>query len=375
MKPLLCVAIMVKNEAVRIERTLMSVSDQIDHYVILDTGSTDETIAVIKRFCRQHKKILKLDTLPFVDFAHNRNYLMKMCYGVSQFILLMDANEEVRNLHVLIPFLRRRVNKNEIAYTNRYLLENDAGIKGNNLTFYKICVIRNDVPQLHWEFPVHEYLTMNQVEDMVLNQDLMHSEFYFYQNRDTDRPSVERYPNDIKVLMKYLDKYGPDMRIYRYLIQSYDGLSDYDNAIVYCDKQIELCESKLPVQHMYQDDYYRALLIKGRALGIKGHEEFYKWLLKAQKHGRLLYSCIEPLILVVQVYLKREQYEQAWLYLLNLCGIEEPKGDISMALVNYDLYRRIRWELLKSMSEMKNDMENYYRAIRELSKTSTSLPL
>lgn len=368
MKPLLCVAIMVKNEAVRIERTLRSVSDQIDQYVILDTGSTDETVEVIKRFCHQHKKQLKFETLPFVDFSHNRNYLMKMCYGLSQFVLLMDANEEVRNLPFLVSFLKRRVNNNkrEVAYSNRYLLENDAGIKGNNLTFYKICVIRNDIPDLHWEFPVHEYLIMKHIEDMVINQELMHSEFYFYQNRDTDRPSVERYPNDIKVLLKYLDKIGPDMRIYRYLIQSYDGLCQPDKAVIYCDKQIELCEKMLPVQNMYQDDYYRALLIKGRSLGIMDQPDFYLWLLKAQKHGRLLYGCIEPLILIVQVYLKRGQNEQAWLYLLNLCGIEEPKCDVSAALVNYDLYRRIRWELLKVLSEVKGDMENYYRAIREL---------
>jgi glycosyltransferase involved in cell wall biosynthesis len=365
---------MVKNEAVRIERTLQAVADQIDQYVILDTGSTDETIDVIKRFCHQHKKTLKLDTLPFVDFSHNRNHLMKMCYGLSHFVLLMDANEEVRNLPVLVSFLKRRVNKREVAYSNRYLLENDAGIKGNNLTFYKICVIRNDVTELHWEFPVHEYLIMNRIEEMVINQDLMHSEFYFYQNRDTDRPSVERYPNDIKVLLKYLDKHGPDMRIYRYLIQSYDGLAEHTSAIVYCDKQIELCEKMLPVQNMYNDDYYRALLIRGRSLGILDQPDFYLWLLKAQKHGRLLYSCIEPLILIVQVYLKRRQNEQAWLYLLNLCAIEEPKGDVSGALVNYDLYRKIRWELLKCLSEAKGDMENYYRAIRELQEGGTLPP-
>ena len=43
MKNLLCVAIMVKNEEERIIRTLSTIIDYVNHVVILDTCSNDNT--------------------------------------------------------------------------------------------------------------------------------------------------------------------------------------------------------------------------------------------------------------------------------------------------------------------------------------------
>ena len=40
----------VKNESLVIERMLKSVIDIIDYYIIVDTGSTDNTIECIKTF-------------------------------------------------------------------------------------------------------------------------------------------------------------------------------------------------------------------------------------------------------------------------------------------------------------------------------------
>ena len=46
--PLLSLVMIVKNEAVSIKRTILSVKGIVDRYTILDTGSTDDTVALIK---------------------------------------------------------------------------------------------------------------------------------------------------------------------------------------------------------------------------------------------------------------------------------------------------------------------------------------
>jgi len=46
----ICLNMIVKNEALIIERALVSLLPVISCYVILDTGSTDDTVARITRF-------------------------------------------------------------------------------------------------------------------------------------------------------------------------------------------------------------------------------------------------------------------------------------------------------------------------------------
>src|SRR3972149_10640724 len=133
---LLSVAIMVKNEEERIKRTIHTVIDYVCHVVILDTGSTDNTISVIRNICKTTKVPLTLKEEPFVDFAYNRNILLKMCYGLSKYVLLLDANDEVVNPGIMMRALKD-ADDEDVVFNCRYVLDNDAGVEGNSLVFFK----------------------------------------------------------------------------------------------------------------------------------------------------------------------------------------------------------------------------------------------
>lgn len=45
----IAVAIMVKNEEKRIEITLNSIKDEVDGIILFDTGSTDNTVGIVKK--------------------------------------------------------------------------------------------------------------------------------------------------------------------------------------------------------------------------------------------------------------------------------------------------------------------------------------
>ena len=70
--PTLCLNMIVKNESRIISRLLESVADVIDTYCICDTGSTDNTIDIIKTFFDKKGIPGKIIRELFVDFAYNR---------------------------------------------------------------------------------------------------------------------------------------------------------------------------------------------------------------------------------------------------------------------------------------------------------------
>ena len=90
--PTLCLNMIVKNESKVITRLLESVSPIIDTYCICDTGSTDDTKEIITKFFEEKNIPGKIVEEPFKDFAHNRSHALKCCTGMSEYVLLLDAD-------------------------------------------------------------------------------------------------------------------------------------------------------------------------------------------------------------------------------------------------------------------------------------------
>jgi glycosyltransferase involved in cell wall biosynthesis len=86
-----CLNMIVKDEAPVIRRCLDSVRPLIDCWVIVDTGSTDDT----KDLVREALKDLpgELHERPWVDFAHNRTEALELARGRADYIVLIDADE------------------------------------------------------------------------------------------------------------------------------------------------------------------------------------------------------------------------------------------------------------------------------------------
>jgi glycosyltransferase involved in cell wall biosynthesis len=92
--PTLCLNMIVKNEAHVIARCLDSLLPWIDAWVIVDTGSTDGTQAII----RERLKDLpgELFERPWVDFATNRTEAIQLAGKRGDYLLFIDADEEWR---------------------------------------------------------------------------------------------------------------------------------------------------------------------------------------------------------------------------------------------------------------------------------------
>src|SRR5690349_4725727 len=86
----LCLNMIVKNEAHVIRRCLDSVLAHVAHWVVVDTGSTDGTQAIV----REHMRAVKgeLFERPWRDFGWNRSEALRLARGKADYALVMDAD-------------------------------------------------------------------------------------------------------------------------------------------------------------------------------------------------------------------------------------------------------------------------------------------
>lgn len=85
---LLTLSMIVKNEEKYLKECLESVKGVVDDIVIVDTGSTDNTISIATKF---NARILRFDWIN--DFSAARNYALKNSAG--NWILYLDADERL----------------------------------------------------------------------------------------------------------------------------------------------------------------------------------------------------------------------------------------------------------------------------------------
>ena len=90
--PTLCLNMIVKNESKIITRLFDSVVTIIDSYCICDTGSTDDTVQIIRDYFSKKNIPGLIIFEPFKHFCHNRNFALHSALGLSDYILVMDAD-------------------------------------------------------------------------------------------------------------------------------------------------------------------------------------------------------------------------------------------------------------------------------------------
>ena len=87
----ICLSMIVKNESAVIERCLRSVKPFVHAWAISDTGSTDGTQDIIRKFMADLPG--ELIERPWVDFATNRNQALELAARHGDYALIVDADD------------------------------------------------------------------------------------------------------------------------------------------------------------------------------------------------------------------------------------------------------------------------------------------
>lgn len=85
----------VKNEAHVIERALRSALPWMDTWCIVDTGSTDDTMSIIRRVAGDLGKPGVLYERPWVNFGHNRTEALHLAREQMDWMWMLDADDTI----------------------------------------------------------------------------------------------------------------------------------------------------------------------------------------------------------------------------------------------------------------------------------------
>jgi glycosyltransferase involved in cell wall biosynthesis len=138
----------VKNETKVLPRLFRSIKDCIDYYVIVDTGSSDDTIALIGREMASYGIPGEVHERPWVNFGKNRQEALELALAANKcdWLLFIDADEE---LGIADPKFYERLEPG-VSYDIE---------KHHSGTRYAVPHLV-DVTQTKWKWegPVHNYL-------------------------------------------------------------------------------------------------------------------------------------------------------------------------------------------------------------------------
>lgn len=149
-KPIVSLCMIVKNEEKVIKRCLDSVVDLVEDIVIVDTGSTDSTIEIIKEYENVRLFYFEWNN----SFADARNFAAS--HALGEWILVLDADEflEATNARAVIEDLKN--SKDDVYAIN---IVNFVGDNGNRIVENKHVRLYKNSGTYEYTRAIHEQIT------------------------------------------------------------------------------------------------------------------------------------------------------------------------------------------------------------------------
>jgi len=275
----ICLNMIVKNEEKVIARCLESVKDFIDHWVILDTGSTDKTKEVIEKTLQGIPG--KLYEKPFENFGKTRNEALTLAKGKCDYILLMDADDTlVFNWDYKKPFL----DKDAYKITN----------KNDNKTRHRTQLIKDNL-KWSWKGVIDEEIVCTTgstqgILPSITNE--CHNDGY----RSSD---PDKHYKDIKMLEDALSLDPANIHYIYQLAKSYKSVANYRKAVENFQKVLSLKIS--------DEEVYLTRLEVAKLLQEMGAQPLDVINAYSEAH-RASPDRAEPLYYLANYYLQRKEF-------------------------------------------------------------------
>jgi len=261
----ICLNMIVKNESHIITQTLENLCNYVDFdaYFISDTGSTDDTMDLIRAFFKKRNIPGHIEQVEWMDFGFNRTLALQMAFNKTDYLFIFDADDSIHG-NFRMP--------HDLTH-DAYQLK-----LGQSFVYLRTLIVNN---RKRWRFVgvLHEYITCVDKEE---SSDAIQGDYYVESGRTGSRSQdPNKYINDAAVLERGFheeNKIGKDRGLAeRYAF--YCAQSWMDAGPAYIDKAIEWYLRVLSQNNWEQEKYYSAL-----CLGDLYHK-------KGDKYNSLKYYC------------------------------------------------------------------------------------
>jgi glycosyltransferase involved in cell wall biosynthesis len=221
-KPRLCLNMIVKNESKIIERLIRSVLPLIDSYCICDTGSTDDTPAIIERVMREANVPGEVVHEPFKNFGYNRTFALQAAKPWGEFALLIDADMKL----VITPAFSKDILKPSVGSVS--IMQ-----RAGELEYYNVRIINLQIGAT-CRCPTHEYY------DIPGGYEQIRSTALWIDDVGDGGCKSDKFERDVRLLKGGLEEDPNNPRYHFYLANSYSSLGRAEEAIPHYKRRIEI---------------------------------------------------------------------------------------------------------------------------------------
>jgi GR25 family glycosyltransferase involved in LPS biosynthesis len=269
----------VKNESHIICKTFDNILKHvpITYWVISDTGSTDNTIELIKSYWKEKNIDGELVEHAWKDFGYNRTKALECAYNKTDYLLIFDADDSFHGDFKIPAVLEK----------DSYNLKFGVGFE-----YVRPLLVNN---RRRWKFVgvLHEFLACCEPNAVSATID---GDYHVESGRTGNRSQdPKKYEKDAKVLemacqtekdTSLTDRYA------FYCAQSWKDAGEPDNAILWYKKCLTL-------NNWYQEKYYSCLMI-GNLYKQKGEnmEALKYWLKTTEYDGERMEGIAEAVHLL-----------------------------------------------------------------------------
>jgi len=369
---LLAVVIMVKDEVDVIIPTLKPFVDAgVRSFLVFDTGSTDGTQDVIRDYFKQSGlSQAYIIEEPFVDFATSRNRaldLAEQIFTKHTFLVMLDAEWYIHNVPELISFCE--THKHYIApestgscYLMRLFTVQDS------INNYVVRLIRRGY-NVRYRGVVHE--TISDVASGIVPD----SVYFEYAPQQCGREkSQARCIRDYELLKRSHEEDPTNMRTLFYLGQTCQFLHEWEQAIFYYGKRLELGE-------LSEEKYLAAYRI-GYAIEyfLEETEDSdirakYRWE-DALHYYLLAHNMLphraEPLFRIACHYIRNNQHAVAYLFAVRAAELPYPHKN--GLFVEKKIYDYLRYDILGQCAIYAGEIQIGRSAVLKAMETTPDNP-
>lgn len=307
MLPKITLCMIVKNESHIIRECLESIYKYINYWVICDTGSTDDTKEIIKKFFEEKNIPGEIHDHEWKGFGHNRTLAFEMCKGKAQYAWVIDADDY---LHNALPV-------SNITNADGYSLK----MGREDFSWWRTQIFNLN---LDWEYVgvLHEYAKPK--NDVFPKLEKLEGNYRIVARtvgaRNKDISVIEKYSRDAEVLEQALINEPENERYMFYLGQSYFDSQQWEKSEIAYTKRAEM--GKWP-----EEVYFSLLRVAMcKAMQDKPWPEIQQAFLDAYNFRPIR---AEPLFHLAQIY--RQKFNKptlAFMFAKAAMDIPFPSGEV-----------------------------------------------
>jgi GT2 family glycosyltransferase len=233
----------MKNESKVLKRMLESVSPIVDYYVVVDTGSTDDSKKIVKDFFDAKGIKGEIYDHPFVNFEDARNFALSKVKGKAEFGFWTDCDEQVIIKDGFnLDELKNLLSHNDIVMSN---------VLSGGSKFARRNFFRTD-KAFRWQGKVHEILLCD--EDIKISSYDKLEILVQHDGNSWTEGVKQKYLKHAEILEREVAKTNEPRDVF-YLAQSYRDAVEPEKAIEWYKKRAAMTNG------FYEERYYSQFMI------------------------------------------------------------------------------------------------------------------